>query len=235
MASTPSSSAFPPVGYRYFHIVATIFVATLLISNTLAFKILAIFQLMPSASIIVFPISFLAGDVLTEVYGFRRTQSLIWWGFFCMAGMSLFYWITSLLPPALCFETQNPAFIKFFGFAPRIGLASFIAYITGEFLNSMILSYLKVKMQSNHFWLRAMASTIVGQSADTLIFTFIAFSGIFPITTLVFMLLSSLILKICYQVIALPFTCMFVRWLKHAEGVDAYDQGVIYNPFHLSL
>ena len=223
-----------PVGYRYYHVVAMIFVATLLISNTIAGKVITCWGFTLPAGIIVFPLAYLAGDVMTEIYGFRKTRSLIWWGFFCLAGMSLFYWLATLLTPAPFWTEDNAAFVKFFGFVPRIALASLIAYLVGEFLNSMVLSRLKVKTQGKHFWLRALGSTVVGQGADSFIFNFIAFGGIFPTATVAYIAFSGFVLKTLYEVVALPLTYMVVPWLKRAEGVDTYDHGVSYTPFKLS-
>jgi len=230
--STQSDSA--PIGYRYYHAVAMIFVATLLVSNTIAGKVIVLWGFTLPAGIIVFPISYIAGDVMTEIYGFRKTRSLIWWGFFCLGGMSLFYWLATLLTPAPFWVESNAAFVKFFGLVPRIALASLIAYLIGEFLNSMVLSRLKVKTQGKHFWLRAVSSTIVGQSADSFVFNFIAFAGIFPTSTVAYIAFSGFVLKTLYEVVALPLTYMVVPRLKRAEGVDTYDYGVSYTPFKLS-
>ncbi|MFI0347630.1 MAG: queuosine precursor transporter [Chthoniobacterales bacterium] len=234
MHSTPLSTS-APIGYRYFHVVAMIFVSIILISNTLAIKIIALWHVTPPCGIITIPISYLAGDILTEIYGFRKTRSLIWWGFFCMAGMGLFYWIAAMITPAPCFAAENPSFVKFFGLAPRIAAASFVAYLSGEFLNSIFLSYLKVKMQGKHFWLRAIVSTFVGQGADSFVFCFISFWGTFSTPTVAWIAFSCYAIKVLYEFIALPFTCLIVGWLKRAEGLDTYDYGVVYNPFKLKM
>lgn len=224
----PSDTA--PVGYRYYHVVGMIFVATLLISNTIAGKVITCWGFTLPAGIITFPIAYLAGDILTEIYGFRKTRSIIWWGFLCLAGMSLFYWIATLLTPAPFWVKDNEAFVKFFGFVPRIAIASLIAYLVGEFLNSMVLSRLKVKMQGRHFWLRALGSTAVGQGADSFIFNFIAFGGVFPLSTVAYIAFSGFVLKTLYEVLVLPFTYVVVRKLKQVEG-DTYDHNVNYSPF----
>jgi len=223
-----------PEGFRYYHVVAMIFLASLFISNTIAVKVITVWGFTLPAGIITFPVAYLAGDVLTEVYGFRKARSLIWWGFFCLAGMSLFYWLATLLPPAPFWKDDNPAFVKFFGFVPRIVLASLIAYCVGEFLNSMVMSRLKIKTQGKHLWLRAIASTIVGQGADSFVFNFVAFAGIFPTSTVAFIAFSGFVLKTLYEVVALPLTYLVVPWLKRAEGVDTYDHGVQYTPFKLN-
>lgn len=181
-----------PKGFRYFHVVAMLFCATLLISNTIAVKVIEFSWFTLPAGIIVFPLAYLSGDVLTEIYGYRKTRNVIWWGFFSLGIMSLFYWIATILTPAPFWKSDNPAFIKFFGFAPRIAFASLIAYVIGEFLNSAILSKLKVITKGKHFWLRAIGSTLIGQGADSLIFNLVAFFGIFPFKTVVLIAFSGL-------------------------------------------
>ena len=165
--------------------MAMIFVATLLISNAIAVKIIVIGGFILPAGIICFPIAYIFGDTLTEVYGYAKTRSVIWWGFFCLAGMSLFFWLATLLPAAP-FWTNQESFSKLFGFIPRIAASSFVAYLIGEFLNSLVLSKIKIRTKGRHFWLRAVASTIVGQAADSTVFNFLAFAGVFPIKSIAF-------------------------------------------------
>jgi uncharacterized integral membrane protein (TIGR00697 family) len=219
-----------PAGYRFFHIVAMIFVTTLILANTLAVKIVSLFGFTLPAGIIVFPIAYIFGDVLTEVYGFRKARSVIWWGFFCLAMMAFFFWAGTLLPPAPFWKDQE-AFARLFGFVPRIALASLIAYLVGEFINSAVLSKLKVRTEGRHFWLRAVLSTVIGQGADSLIFNFSAFLGVFPLRDLLFIAFSGWILKTAYEVVALPLTYACARFLKRAEGVDTYDREISYSPF----
>ena len=221
-----------PAGYRYFHAVAMVFVMTLLVSNTIASKIIIAGPFTLPAGIIVFPISYIFGDVLTEVYGFERSRTIIWFGFFCLAAMATFYAIATVLPPAP-FWSDDPAFRRLFGFVPRLAVSSFIAYLIGEFLNSAVLSKIKVATNGRHFWLRAIASTIVGQAADSMVFNFAAFYGVFTIGNVFFITLSGFVLKSAYEIVALPLTYPTVAWLKRAEGVDVYDRGVSYTPFKL--
>jgi queuosine precursor transporter len=221
-----------PVGYRFFHVVAMIFVASLLISNTIAIKIISVGGFVLPAGIIVFPISYIFSDVMVELYGFNKTRSVIWWGFICLAGMSLLYYIAASLPPAPFWQHQQ-SFVQFFGFVPRIALSSFIAYLVGEFLNSIIMSRLKVRTEGRYFGLRAVLSTIVGQGADSLVFNFTAFTGVFPIKDVAFIALSGFILKSLYEVLVLPLTYFIVGWLKKVEGIDTYDRDISYNPFKI--
>jgi queuosine precursor transporter len=221
-----------PVGYRYFHIVAMVFVMTLLVSNTIAAKVIIAGPFTLPAGIIVFPLAYIFGDILTEVYGFERSRTIIWWGFFCLAAMAAFYSIAAVLTPAP-FWTDDPAFDRLFGFVPRLAASSFAAYLVGEFLNSAILSKIKVATNGKHFWARAVGSTIVGQAADSVVFNFAAFYGVFPLADVAFIAFSGFVLKSAYEVVALPITYPVVNWLKRAEGIDVFDHGVSYTPFKL--
>lgn len=222
-----------PSGFRYFHIVAMLFVTSICISNTIAVKVITVMGLTLPAGIITFPFAYLAGDVLTEVYGFRKTRTIIWWGFFCVAGMSAFYWLATILPPAIFWKDNDAAFASFFGFVPRIVASSLAAYFVGEYLNSVVMSRMKVKMQGRSLWARCVASTVVGEGADSIIFNFAAFSGVFPIKTVAFIAFSGFVLKTLWEIIALPITLRIVPWLKRAEGVDTYDHDVRYTPIDL--
>jgi uncharacterized integral membrane protein (TIGR00697 family) len=207
-----------------------VFVTTLILANTLAVKIVTIFGFTLPAGIIVFPIAYIFGDVLTEVYGYERTRSIIWWGFFCLALMAFFFWAGTLLPPAAFWKDQE-AFARLFGFVPRIALSSLVAYLIGEFLNSAVLSKLKVRTEGKHFWLRVVLSTVVGQGADSLVFNFAAFLGVFPLGSVLFIAFSGWVLKSAYEIVALPLTYACASYLKRAEGIDTYDRGISYSPF----
>jgi uncharacterized integral membrane protein (TIGR00697 family) len=210
-----------------------VFVMSLLVSNTIAVKIIAAGPFTLPAGIIVFPIAYIFGDVLTEVYGYSRTRTIIWWGFFCLAAMSVFYWLAVILPPASFWKDQE-AFEHLFGLVPRIAGSSFLAYLVGEFVNSFVLSKMKIASAGRHFWLRAVASTAVGQGVDSLVFNFAAFLGVFSVGAVFYIALSGWILKTLYEVIALPATYAVVRLLKRAEEIDVYDHGINYTPFKLS-
>lgn len=217
-----------PVGFRYFHLVAMIFVASLLIANTVAVKIITFAGFTLPAGIIVFPVAYIFGDVLTEIYGFRRTRSVIWCGFACLAGMAGLYWIATILPAAP-FWTDSESFARLLGFVPRIAFASFVAYLVGEFLNSLVLSRLKVKTEGKHFWMRALASTAIGEGADSIVFNTVAFAFVFPWKVLGVIMLSGWVLKCIYEVLALPITYAIVGWLKRAEGIDTFDRDITYS------
>lgn len=221
-----------PEGYRLFHAVAMAYVASLLIANTIAVKIVTVLGLTLPAGIIVFPLAYIFGDTLTEVYGYAKARAVIWWGFFCLAGMVAIYWLAIVLPPA-DFWTGQQSFEEVFALVPRLAVSSFIAYLVGEFLNAAVLSRLKVRMKGRHFWFRALGSTLVGQGADSVVFNFTAFTGVFPLSTVAFIALSGWILKSLYEVVALPATYFIVARLKRIESVDVYDVDVNYSPFTL--
>jgi len=210
-----------------------LFVATLLISNAIAVKVITLWGFTLPAGIIVFPIAYLWNDILTEVYGFAETRTIIWGGFFCLACMSIFFWLATLLTPAPFWNDQE-AFVRLFGFVPRISISSFLASFLGEFLNSMVVSILKVKMKGRHLWFRFIASTIVGEGADSIVFNLCAFTGVFPFNTVLYIAFSGFILKTLYEFAALPLTCRFVRWLKRAEGhPEVLDYNIKYKLFKL--
>lgn len=219
-----------PKGYRYFHGVAMLFVASLLIANTLAVKIIQVGNFTLPAGILCFPIAYLVNDVLTEIYGYENTRAVIWWGFFCLALMTLLYYLATLLKPAPFWGDQE-AFGRLFGFVPRIAIASLIAFLIGSFLNSWIMSLMKVKTNGKHLWSRTIGSTIVGEGADSIVFNCVAFLGIFTFDDVMKIALSGFLLKTLYEIIMTPLTYMAVSWLKRKEEEDKFDRNISYNPF----
>lgn len=218
--------------YKYFHIVAMLFVASLLIANTLAVKIIQVGSFTLPAGILCFPIAYIINDTLTEVFGYEKTRSVIWWGFISLALMSLLYFIASKLTPAPFWKDQD-AFERLFGFVPRLGVASFIAYLIGSFLNSWVLSRMKVRTKGKHLWARTIGSTIIGEGADSIIFNCVAFIGIFEFADVISIAFSGFILKTIFEVIMTPVTYLVVNWLKREEGVDKFDTAANYSPFKL--
>jgi len=224
--------------FRYFPLVTALFVTTLVISNIIAVKVAAIGGLFLPAAVILFPIAYIFGDVLTEVYGYARARQVIWTGFFCNLVAVIAIWIAGLLPAAPFWSAGSfitPDFAKqayqaILGFTTRLLVASFIAYLIGEFLNSFVLAKLKVRTAGRFLWLRTITSTIVGEGADSLVFLTIAFYGIFPPGNLATAILSQWLFKVAYEVLATPLTYGVVRWLKRAEGEDYFDRGTNFNP-----
>ena len=224
--------------FRYFPLVTALFVTTLVISNIIAVKVAAIGGLFLPAAVILFPIAYIFGDVLTEVYGYARARQVIWTGFFCNLVAVIAIWIAGLLPAAPFWsagsfttpDSAQQAYQAILGFTPRLLVASFIAYLIGEFLNSFVLAKLKVRTAGRFLWLRTITSTIVGEGADSLVFLTIAFYGIFPPGNLATAILSQWLFKVAYEVLATPLTYGVVRWLKRAEGEDYFDRGTNFNP-----
>ncbi|KKL52175.1 hypothetical protein LCGC14_2288110, partial [marine sediment metagenome] len=202
----------------------------LLVSNTIAVKIITVSGFVLPAGIICFPVAYIFNDVLVECYGYERTRRVIWCGFGCLALMSFFYWLAAILPPAVFWEDQS-AFKKFFQFAPRIAGASFVAYLVGSFLNAYVMSRMKVRTKGKHLWMRTIGSTVVGEGADSLVFNFVAFLGVFELGQVAFIAFSGFVLKTLYEIAATPLTYLIVGWLKRFEGVDVFDHDAAYNPF----
>lgn len=214
---------------------------TLIISNIVAVKLVNIFGLFVPAAVILFPIAYIFGDVLTEVYGYRRARQVIWTGFFCNLLAVVAIWIAGQLPTAPFWdanayagpEQAQVAFQAILGFTPRLLFASFVAYLFGEFLNSYVMARMKVHTEGRLLWLRTIASTIVGQGVDSAIFISIAFAGIFSGSDLTSAILSQWFIKVAYETLATPLTYVVVNWLKHYELEDYYDRDTNFNPLAL--
>jgi uncharacterized integral membrane protein (TIGR00697 family) len=216
----------------FFVAVVALFVTCLIISNVIAVKLAMVQGLVLPAGIIVFPVSYLLADVLTEVYGYRAARRVLWLGFFCNLLAVAAIWIGGLLPAAPFWGGQA-AYDQILGATPRILLASFAAYLVGEFANTMIMSKLKVAMAGRHLWARAIASTLVGQGLDSIVFITIAFSGMMPLPILLGAIVTQWLIKSAYEALATPLTYAMVGFLKRREGIDTYDRGISFNPFAL--
>jgi uncharacterized integral membrane protein (TIGR00697 family) len=224
--------------YRWFPFVTAIFVTVLIISNIIAVKLVLIGGLILPAAVILFPISYIFGDILTEVYGFANARKVIWTGFICNLLAVIAIWIGGILPAAPIWSAGNfqspdaaqQAYSAILGFTPRLLIASFIAYLIGEFLNSYVLAKLKVRTQGRFLWLRTIGSTIVGEGADSAIFITITFFGILPTDALFSTIISQWAFKVIYEVIATPFTYLIVNFLKKKENEDYFDQNTNFNP-----
>jgi hypothetical protein len=210
--------------------IVAIFTATLLVGNTLDVKIFMFFGLELPAGIVIFPLAYLADDVLTEVYGFAVSRRVIWSGLAALVVMVGAYEIARMLPSASFWHDQ-PAFDTIFGQVPRIVFASVIAYFFGEFANSYVVAKLKVLMAGRNMAVRFVASTVVGQFVDTTLFVLIAFLGTFAPSELLQVVISAWLVKAGWEFIALPVTVPFVSWLKRVENEDFYDTHTDFNPF----
>ncbi len=216
--------------YKYLSVITGLFTATLLISNTLDTKIFMLGDLALPSGIILFPLAYLFGDILTEVYGYAASRKVIWTGFFALLLMVSAYEIARALPPAPFWANQQ-AFDQVLGHIPRIVAASIVAYFTGEFCNSYVLAKIKVHMSGRAMPFRFVASTVIGQAVDTIVFVAIAFGGVFSFSQLVSITISGWAVKVAWEVIALPFTLPVVKWLKRVENEDYFDRHTNFSPF----
>ncbi len=218
------------VSYR-FVIITAIFVTSLITANIIAVKVISLGPLILPAAIIIFPLSYIFGDILTEVYGYRQARRVIWLGFFCNLIFVIFVWAGQALPPAPFWEGQE-AYERILGYAPRLLAASFFGYLAGEFVNSFILAKMKILTRGRWLWSRTIGSTIVGQGLDTSIFITLAFIGT-PSFALV-MILYHWLAKIGIEAAATPLTYAAVNFLKRKEAIDTYDHQTNFNPFLIS-
>jgi queuosine precursor transporter len=219
--------------FRYFDIIVALFVSVLLISNIASTKILILWKFTFDGGTLLFPVSYIFGDILTEVYGFRRSRRVIWLGFFAALLMSLVLFIVQILPPASGWSNQQ-AYESILGFVPRIVIASLLAYFAGEFTNSVILSRLKIITKGRFLWTRTIGSTIIGEGIDTFVFCWIAFYGTLSPPVFWSVLISNYIFKCSVEIVFTPMTYLIVGILKRRENVDVYDYGISYNPFEMS-
>lgn len=217
------------ISYR-FVVVAGVFITCLLVANIIAVKLISVGGLILPAAIIVFPISYIFGDILTEVYGYRWARKVIWLGFFCNLLAVLAIWGGGLLPPAPVWDGQQ-AYASILGYAPRLLGASFLAYLVGEFANSFVLAKMKIRTKGRWLWTRTIGSTIVGQGLDSAVFIVVAFAGTQPWGILGTIILTHWLVKTGYETVATPFTYAVVGYLKRKEKIDTYDYDTNFNPF----
>jgi queuosine precursor transporter len=215
-----------------FLVFAGLFVTCLLTANVIATKLIAVGGLVLPAGVVIFPISYIVGDVLTEVYGYAAARRVIWLGFACNVLMVAAIWVAGELPPAPVWKGQA-AYAEVFAQTPRILVASFLAYLAGEFANSAVLAKMKIATHGRWLWTRTVGSTVVGQGLDSLVFVALAFAGLVPFGVLTGIALAQWVAKVGYEAAATPLTYLVVGWLKAREGVDAYDRHTDFNPLHL--
>jgi len=223
--------------YRYYDIVMAAFVTVLLVSNIASAARIVDLKWFPwplDAGTFLFPLAYIFGDILTEVYGYARARRVIWIGFGANALMSGIIMLVGLIPAA-SFGPSAEAYSEVLGLTPRIVGASLLAYWVGEFSNSFVLAKMKVWTKGRFLWTRTIGSTLVGQGVDTAVFVFAAFLGAsgFALADIVAILIGNYIWKVGTEVLFTPVTYLVVRGLKKAEGVDHYDRNTNFNPFHL--
>ncbi len=223
---------------RWLPTITAIFITSLILSNIIAVKLIVLGPFFLTAGILIFPVSYIFGDILTEVYGYARARRVIWTGFGCNLLAVLVIWLSIHLPPAPFWKLgslQSPqaaqeAYQAIFGFTPRLLAASFVAYLVGEFLNSFILAKMKVATRGRYLWLRTIGSTLIGQMADSGIFISLAFWGMIPLVALGEMILTQWLIKSVYEALATPGTYLAVNYLKRVEQEDFYDWKTNFNP-----
>jgi uncharacterized integral membrane protein (TIGR00697 family) len=225
---------------RYFDFVMAAFVTILLLSNVLGAGKVATVDLPGigpwpfGAGILFFPLGYVLGDVLTEVYGYARARRCIWAGFAAMLFMAFMSWVVVALPPAETWTGQG-AYEAVFGQVPRIVFASIVAFWAGEFANSFVLAKMKVWTKGRHLWTRTIGSTMVGQGIDSLIFYPLAFYGQWDNATLLIVLATQFALKVSWEALLTPVTYAVVGWLKRREGIDIFDEATDFTPFRAKI
>ncbi len=222
-----------------FVVVAAVFVTCLITANIIAVKLITLnvgpwtiggveLPAPVPAAIVIFPLSYIFGDILTEVYGYRQARRVIWLGFLCNLIAVGAFWLAGLIP-ALDPGAQT-AYDRILGYTPRILAASFVAYLVGEFANSFVLAKMKIRTRGRFLWARTIGSTLVGEGLDASVFIAIAFASVLPWPVLVGSIITHWVLKTAYEVVATPFTYAVVNYLKRAEGIDTYDYDTNFNP-----
>jgi len=223
-----------PTSYsRWFVLITALFVTCLITANIIAVKLVNAFGLVLPAAVIIFPISYIFGDILTEVYGYNRARQVIWLGFFCNLVAVLAIWIGQVIPPSPLWDRQI-AYEQILGYTPRLLAASFAAYLIGEFANSLVLAKLKIATKGSFLLARTIGSTLVGQALDSSVFITVAFFGIIPTSGLMSAIVTQWLVKSLYEVVVTPLTYVVVGFLKRQEGLDVFDYDTEFNPLKVS-
>ena len=212
--------------------VSAAFVACLVTSNIIAVKLVRLGPFTVTGAIALFPLAYLFGDVLTEVWGYAVARMVIWTGFLANIISVAFLAIAIALPADASFADQ-PAFARVLGQSPRLVAASLVAYLCGEFLNSFILAKVKIVTRGRFLWLRTIGSTVVGQGVDSVVFIGLAFVGVVPGSVIATVIINLWIVKVLYEIVATPLTYAIVIVCKRVEGLDAYDRDTAFSPISL--
>ena len=218
--------------FRFIALVA-LFITCLIAANITGVKLISVFDQVLNAGIVIFPVSYIIGDVLTEVYGYRETRRVIWLGFLCNLIVVAAIWVGLVLPAASFWDGQE-AYERILGATPRILGASFLAYLVGEFANAVVLAKMKIATEGRFLWARTIGSTLVGQGLDSLVFIMLAFAGTIPPAALAGLIVTQWLVKSAYEAAATPLTYAVVGYLKRSEGVDVYDRDTRFSPLALS-
>ena len=216
-----------------FMLFSMLFCVCLITANVLETKQMAFGPISITGGLIVFPVSYILNDCVCEVWGYRKTRLLIWLGF-CMNVLFVMFGALCDAIPGASYWDNEAGFHAIFGLAPRIAAASFVAFVVGSFANAYVMSRMKVSSQGKNFSLRAIMSTIFGETADSLIFFPLALGGVVPTEELPVLILSQIVLKTLYEIIVLPITIQVVKYTKRHEGLDEYDKDINYNIFSVN-
>lgn len=226
--------------YKYYELLMAAFVAVLLCSNLIGVHKVSYIdvpyygQFVFGAGVLFFPISYLFGDILTEVYGYARSRKVIWAGFGALIFAALMSWVVvNLAPASTMSEDSVKAVNQIFGSTPRIVLATVTAFAFGEFVNSFVLAKMKILSQGKHLWIRTIGSTVAGEVADSIVFYPVAFYGVWSDAQLINVMIGNYFLKVLWEVLATPITYTVVNFLKRAEQEDYYDRETNFTPFSL--
>lgn len=220
--------------YRYYDLIMAAFVASLLCSNLIGVgKPVTVMGFTFGGGALFFPLSYMFGDVLTEVYGYARSRRVVWAGFGALMFASVMSWVVLAIPPAAGFTGQE-ALQQVFGATPRVTLASMLAYFLGEFANSFVMAKMKVAMSGRRLWVRTISSTAIGEAIDSSLFYPMAFYGLLETKLLLAMMLGNYVIKVGWEVLATPVTYAVVDFLKSREGEDYYDRDTDFTPFSLA-
>jgi hypothetical protein len=216
--------------FKHLDVLINIFVVVLIISNLVGAKICAIGPFRISGAQLLFPVTYIFGDIFTEVYGYAASRRAIWTGFLASALMSAFGMVVVALPPAPDWPNQA-AFETVFNFVPRMVVASLIAYWAGEFANAFVMARLKLATRGRHLWMRTIGSTAAGQFVDTIVVMVLAFGGTLEWGTIFTLVYSGYLGKVLYEAAATPLTYLVVNTLKKKEGIEVFDDATNFNPF----
>jgi queuosine precursor transporter len=233
MHATELRHDYPPQ-FRYYDMLVSAFVAVLLISNIVAPKLVEVGPFLFSGAQMLFPLTYIFGDIFTEVYGYAGSRRAIWNGFLA-SGLMAVVTMTIIAMPAAPNWPHQQAYETVLGLVPRLVVASLVAYWAGEFANSFVMARMKVLSGGRHLWMRTIGSTAVGQAVDTVLVMTIAFAGIWSVSDIIRVIISGYLGKVAYEAAATPLTYLAVNFLKRKEGIDILDKDTDFNPFKAKL
>lgn len=216
-----------------FMVFGLLFTVCLIVSNIVTQKLISIGGIETTAGLIIFPVSYIINDLIAEVWGYRKARLIIWNGFLMNFLVVIIFRLSIWAPGSANFHNQA-AFELILGNTERIVAASFIAFLLGSFLNAFVMSKMKIMQHGRGFSIRAIASTIVGEGADSLVFFTLAFTGIIPVHALIMLIITQTAMKTGYEILALPLTNYLVKWVKKHEETDVYDTDISYNPLKIN-